>query len=158
MSTAFHVILEGTQEAPPNGPTDSTASGFGTIIFDNSDPLAPPTASYSITIEGVAYGPITGEKPQTKATDDDVVSTHFHTAQRGTNGPVVFGQKNPDQDRDDLSIVLNKDGSWTVSGVWETTDPANRPITDFAPVLGAATVGTEVPLYFNVHTVEFPAG
>jgi serralysin len=151
MSTAFRVVLEGTQEVPPN---TSTASGFGTIIFD-SDAV---TASYSITIEGVDYGPITDEKPQTKATDDDVVSTHFHNAPRGTNGLVVFGQKNPDQDNDDLSIVLNKDGSWTVSGVWERSDPANSSITNFETVLGSAAVGSEVPLYFNVHTTEFPGG
>jgi serralysin len=54
--------------------------------------------------------------------------------------------------------VLNADHSWTVSGVWELTDPANRPITDFATVLGSATVGMDVPLYFNVHTTQFQAG
>jgi serralysin len=152
MSTAFRVTLEGTQEVPPN---TSTASGFGTIIFDS----VAVEASYSITIEGVDYGPITGDKPQTKATDDDVVSTHFHgPAPRGANASVVFGQKNPDQDNDDLSIVLNKDDSWTVSGVWERSDPANSSINNFAGVLGSATVGTEVPLYFNVHTREFPMG
>jgi Ca2+-binding RTX toxin-like protein len=51
-----------------------------------------------------------------------------------------------------------------VSGRWETTDPV--PITNFSPVLGdtfanvlgSATVGQEIPLYFNVHTVQFPGG
>ena len=31
-------------------------------------------------------------------------------------------------------------------------------ITDFADDLGSATVGTDVPLYFNVHTSQFGAG
>jgi serralysin len=151
MSTAFRVILEGTQEVPPN---DSTASGLGTIVFNS----AAVTASYSVRVEGVDYGPATGGTSQTPATDDDVISTHFHNEVRGVNGPVVFGQINPAQDDDDLAIVLNADDSWTVSGRWETTDPANVPIADFATTLGSAAVGTEVPLYFNVHTNEFPGG
>jgi serralysin len=161
MSTAFRVILEGTQEVPPNG---SKASGLGTIIFD-SDAV---TASYSIRIEGVDYGvtALGGGEPQTPQTDDDVVSTHFHNQVRGANGPVVFGQINPFNDSDDLRIELNADRSWTVSGLWETTDtpaitnPAPIPGggATFATVLGSAAVGTDVPLYFNVHTTEFPTG
>jgi serralysin len=151
MSTAFRAMLEGTQEVPPN---DSTASGLGTVIFDSTE----IAASYSFRIEGVDYGPVTGLPPQTPATDDDVTNTHFHNEARGVNGPVVFGQIGPAQDTDDLAIVLNADGSWTVSGNWETTDPANVSIANFSTVLGSAAVGSEVPLYFNVHTTEFPGG
>jgi serralysin len=158
MSTAFRVILSSDQEVPPTG---STASGLGTVIFDS----AAVTASYSFTIEGLDFGPATGGPPQTPATDDDVTRTHFHTAVAGVNGPIVFGQIDQDpaleQDNDDLTIALNPDGSWTESGVWETTDPVNQTnlsIADFAAVLGSATVGTEVPLYFNVHTSDFPGG
>ena len=53
MSTVFRVILEGSQETPPN---NSTASGVGTVIFD-SEAVA---ASYSFDIKGVDFGPITG--------------------------------------------------------------------------------------------------
>ena len=152
MSTAFRAILEGTQEVPPNG---STAKGIGTVIFD-SEAVA---ATYSFNISGVDYGPITGRPAQTPTrNDDDVTSTHFHNQVRGQNGPVVFGQINPAQDTDDLAVVLNADDSWTVSGRWETTDPANVSIANFSTTLGSATVGSEVPIYFNVHTAEFPAG
>jgi len=164
MSTAFRVVLEGTQEVPAN---TSEASGLGTIIYD-SDATA---ASYSIRIEGVDFGPVLGDKPQTPKTDDDVTRVHFHNQERGINGGIVFGQISPADD-DDLSIVLNKDHSWTVSGLWETTDgtPLGSgtasitkastipPNLTFATILGSATVGTEVPLYFNVHTNELTGG
>ena len=162
MSTAFRVVLTGEQEvtSPPGG-TGSEASGLGTVIFDSS----AVTASYSFTIEGVDFGPVTGGSPQTPTTDDDVTRTHFHTAAAGVNGPIVFGQIDQDpalrQDNDDLAVVLNADGSWSVSGVWETSDPRNTTdlsIADFAAVLGSAPVGTAVPLYFNVHSNVFPAG
>jgi serralysin len=155
MSTAFRVILEGTQETPPN---DSTASGAGTVVFDST----AVAASYSFDIQGLDFGPITSGQPLTDP--NDVNNTHFHTEVRGVAGPVVFGQINPAHDNDDLAIVLNGDGSWSESGRWETTDPV--PITNFSPILGAtfadvlgsASVGSEIPIYFNVHTVQFPAG
>jgi Ca2+-binding RTX toxin-like protein len=151
MSTAFRVILEGNQEVPP---TNSDARGLGTVIFD-SEAVA---ASYTFQVNGVDYGTATGRPPQTPELLDDVTSTHFHNQVRGQNGPVVFGQINPAQDTDDLAIVPNADGSWTVSGRWETTDPANVSIANFAATLGSAPVGSEVPIYFNVHTNQFPGG
>jgi serralysin len=166
MSTAFRVILEGDQEVPATG---SKASGLGTVIFD-SDPVTP-TASYSITVEGVDFGTALGDKPQTPKTGDDVTRVHFHNQESGVNGGIVFGQISPADDENDLSIVLNKDHSWTVSGVWDTTDgavaPGSASITNastippfltFDTILGTATVGTEVPLYFNVHTLDHLGG
>jgi serralysin len=162
MSTAFRVVLEGSQEVQ-NPPVNTTASGLGTVVFDSE----AVTASYSFNIQGVDFGPVTGGPPQTpNDTGDDVTRTHFHTAVAGVNGPIVFGQIDTvdpafEQDNDDLAVVLNPDGSWTVSGVWETTDPPNPmgvTITDFANDLGSATAGMAVPLYFNVHTSEFGAG
>jgi serralysin len=135
---------------------------LGTVIFDS----AAITASYSFTIEGLDFGLATGGLPQTPMTSDDVTRVHFHTAVAGVPGPIVFGQidANPalNQDNDDLDIVLNPDHSWTVSGIWEQTDPPPSPmgvtINTFAGVLGSATPGTEVPLYFNVHSSDFPGG
>ena len=54
MSTAFRVILEGSQETP--FPTPSTASGLGTVIFDST----AVTASYSFRVQGVDFGPVLG--------------------------------------------------------------------------------------------------
>ena len=161
MSTVFRVILDSTQEVFPNVST-STASGEGTVVFD-SEAVA---ASYSFDIQGLDFGPVTGGPAQTPTVDDNITNTHFHNQVRGANGQVVFGQIIPAHDNNDLEFVLNEDGSWSESGRWDTTDPA--PITNtsivpggdvtFADILGSATVGSEVPLYFNVHTVQFPAG
>jgi serralysin len=172
MSTVFRVVLTGDQEvsppAPPGG-TGSDASGFGTVIFDS----AAVAASYSFDVQGLDFGPVTGGLPQTPTPDDDVTRVHFHTAFSGVNGPIVFGlidtvdPRFDDQDHDDLDIALNPDGSWSLSGRWETTDPAPidgvfpPPLTalgTFASVLGSATAGSEVPLYFNVHSDDFPGG
>jgi serralysin len=157
MSTVFRVILEGTQETPPN---DSTASGEGTVIFD-SEAVA---ASYSFDIQGVDFGPITGSAPQTPSVLDDVTRMHFHAQVRGQAGGIVFGQIAPANDPDDLAIVLNADDTWSVSGRWETTDTpsiasfSNILGATFSDVLGSAAVGSDVPIYFNVHTNEFGAG
>src|SRR5262245_23109054 len=113
MSTAFRIVMQASQEVPP---TSSTASGLGTFVFDS----AAVTASYSIRIKGIDFGLASGGAAQTPTLLDDATGSHFHNNVRGQNGPVVFGQIHPEQDNDDLSIVLNKDSSWTVSGLWET--------------------------------------
>lgn len=151
MATAFRVTLTGSQEVPPNG---STARGVGTVIFN---PTAV-AASYSIHYTGLDFGLAAGLPAQTATTADDITSHHVHNAARGVNGGVVFGQVSPAHDSDDLSIVPNADGSWTVSGRWETTDPATTSISTFARQLGSAQIGSDVSLYFNAHTTAFPGG
>jgi len=158
MSTVFLVNIAGSNEVPAR---TTTASGVGLAVFD-SDAVA---LDYSFVIQGVDFGPATGTPSQTTATDDDVTRMHFHNNVEHVNGPIVFAlienqppPAQPPADNDDLSILLNADNSWSVSGRWETTDPAGSSISNFAGVLGSATVGTAVPLYFNVHTSEFPGG
>src|SRR5262245_48523258 len=155
MSVVYRVILEGSQEVPSR---ITTASGVGTVIFD-SEAVA---ASYSFDIQGLDFGPITSN--QTPTDPNDVTNTHFHAQVRGTAGSVVFGQITPNHDPDDVAFVHNADDSWSVSGRWETTDAV--PITNFNAVLGttfanafdSAVVGSEIPLYFNVHTQQFMGG
>ncbi len=151
MADNFTLTFTGDQEVPPNG---MAAGGSGTVSWDG----AARAAAYEYTVSGVDFGPVLGMGAQTETTADDVTIMHVHNAPRGANGPVVFGQIGPAQDADDLVVAPNADGSWTVSGVWEATDPANVPIATFADALSAAVGGEEVPLYFNVHTRAFPAG
>jgi hypothetical protein len=158
MATLFTANLTGAQETPPTG---SQASGEGTVVWDP----AAQTADYTFTVRGLDFGPITGAGETTPSAADDVTNAHFHNAPPGVAGPVVFGQIGPAQDLDDLvifqnadSVVQNADGSWTVSGVWDPGDPANVPIGAFADLLTAAQPGSDVALYWNVHTTAFPAG
>jgi serralysin len=151
MTKVFTVDLTGDHEVPPTG---SDARGFGTVVWDE----AANTATYKITVSGVDFVGTPGTTPLTVETTDDVTSMHVHNEVRGVSGPVVFGQIGPAQDPDDLAIEQHSNGSWTISGVWEATDPASTPITSFAAVLNGADRGEDVPLYFNIHTSPFPAG
>ena len=151
MATAYRVLMTGSQEVPP---VSSDAIGLGTVIFDN----AALAATYSIRVSGLDFGPVLGLPAQTTDPSDNVTNFHVHNAPRGTNGGVVFGQIAPSHDTDDLSIGLTIDGSWTVRGRWETTDPANTSISAFASQLNSAPIGSDVSLYFNAHTNAFTAG
>jgi serralysin len=151
MAQIFTVALTGSQEVPPNA---SAASGIGAVVWDT----ATDTATYAFTFRGLDLGPALGRPPQTATTADDVTAMHFHNGARGANAPVVFGQIGPAQDADDFGVMLNADGSWTVRGAWETTDPANASIAAFAAALDSTPVGSDAPLYWNVHTTTFPAG
>jgi serralysin len=152
MSTAFQVQLTGAQEVPANA---STASGLGTVVYDD----ATNTATYEITVWGLDWGAALGIGPMTPGNpNDDVTILHVHNNAPGANGPVVFGLIGPAQDGDDLQIQLNLDGSVTFRGVWETTDPASTSINAFSAGLAAAGLGAVIPLYFNVHTTGFPGG
>ena len=152
MARIFTLNLTGAQEAPT--PVATAASGAGMIFWDP----ATGTAAYAVTVAGLDAAPLLGMAPQTADPTDDVTNMHVHNAPRGAAGPVVFGQANPAQDADDLSILPNPDGSWTARGVWEPADPATVPIGTFAGALTSAPVGSDVALYFNVHSREFPAG
>jgi len=137
MADTFSATLTGDQETPPNS---SAANGTGTVTWD----AAADTLTYDFTIAGLNF--------------DQVTAMHFHSGDEGVAGTVVFGQLNPAQDTNDFTTIMNDDGSWTVHGVWDTTDLASTPITDFADVLSSAAVGSSVPLYWNVHTTMFPNG
>ncbi len=95
MSTAFRVVLEGAQENPP---TASTATGLGTVIFDSTE----VAADYSFRIQGLDFGLATGGGRRRPTPHDDATRSHFHNAARGANGPIVFGQIDPEHDPDDL--------------------------------------------------------
>ncbi|MEC4985303.1 MAG: choice-of-anchor I family protein [Oscillatoria sp. PMC 1068.18] len=150
-SEFFVSELTGSQEVDP-----VTTDATGTAILSLNE--AGNALEYSITVSGLDFGNLLGIDPQTADTGDDVTMLHFHNAVRGANGGVVFGIISPNQDDDDLSLTLNADGSTTISGVWEETDTANQPLSDFLADLQNADAGEDVPLYLNVHTNEFPGG
>jgi len=162
MAHTFSVNLAGTQETPPNA---SAATGTGMLTWD----ATANTLTYEFTVKGLFYGQVTGMQ--------------FHSSTAGTVGAVAYppdavafgqlnpaqdtgGQLNPTQDKGDSKTIMNPNGSWTVQGTWDLTDPASIPITNFVSVLSAATpppagssmVASSVPLYWNVSTITFPTG
>jgi serralysin len=150
MSTAFRISLDGAQQVPV---AMSTKSGLGTAIFDST------TSSMSVTVnfQGFDWGPLLGQASQTPGTTcDDVTGVHIHNAARGANGGIVLDWPGGG-DADDFAVSgVLADGSRTLTSNWETTDV--NPITAFVATLAGATLGSDVPLYVNIHTVAFPGG
>jgi len=165
MSTAFRVTLTGSQSVPA---VATSARGLGTVIYDD----AASTAFYSIRVSGLDFGPVLNRPAQTpNNSDDNAHGFHVHNAPRGVNGPIIFGQIDPAQDNNNLRISTNADRSWTISGVWDLSDPpsmsaSNNPyfpgtsitIATFASELNSAPIGSDVNLYFNAHTTAHPNG
>jgi len=157
--------LDGAQEV---GDGDPDAAGTSVLTLnDTGDSL-----EYSLTVSGLDFGAngLIEGGAQTEDTSDDVTRLHIHNAARGANGPVVFSlfdivtpelgnevniQGNQDED---LEVVLNGDGSVTLTGVWEETDPANTALSEFVDEIRDGELGEDLDLYWNIHTEEFPGG
>lgn len=146
----FKADLTGDQEV---GPVETSAEGRAVLKLNEDG----TSLSYTITVEGLDFGPILGLDSQTPDINDDVTLLHFHAAPAGENGPVAFGIFGPNQDPD-VSATINEDGSTTLTGTWSATDPANQPLSAFIPALLETEIGNEVGLYLNLHTVGNPAG
>ena len=91
--------------------------------FSGADPAATGSASltlsedhselsYAITLQGLDLG------GQTTGTDDDVIGLHFHNAPAGSNGPVVFGNRQSDFGRHSRSFAFGRRRSQCRSGKW----------------------------------------
>ena len=158
-SARLTAVLDAAQE--PDGGGDPNASGTSEFILNEfGDAL-----SYSLTVSGLDFGQFVGDgTAQTEDTSDDVTRIHLHNAERGVNGGVAFGlidQVLPaadGQDNDDLTITQNADGSTTLQGIWETTDPALVSLTEFVESINNAEPGADIPLYWNIHTNGSPGG
>jgi len=155
---ALNSLLSGTQEVPLF--TGTAATGVSSLSLNEAgDALA-----YSLTLNGLDFGTLLGTDPQTLDTSDDVTRIHIHAGARGENGPVALGLFDlvapaaGGQDADDLTIVENPDGSVTLSGVWEPTDPALISLSEFVEDIRTAAPGDGLDLYWNVHTERFPGG
>jgi 2',3'-cyclic-nucleotide 2'-phosphodiesterase (5'-nucleotidase family) len=146
----FKSQLSGTQETIP---VTTRASGSAVLKLNDN----PTALSYELTVAGLDFGPILGLNPQTPDTADNVTMLHLHEAAAGANGPVVLGILSPNQDPD-LSFTINEDGSTTIKGIWQESDPANKSLSQFVPALRDVNIGDDVNLYFNVHTVRNPGG
>src|SRR5262245_19018683 len=119
---AFALTFEGSQEVPVRA---TSATGTGLVVFNT----ITKTATYTWKVSGLDFGPISGQTSATATLTDDVTGFHFHNNVRGQNGPIFFDI--PSQDTDDLTILNTGGNTWTVSGSWEPTDPANTSLNNF---------------------------
>jgi HSP20 family molecular chaperone IbpA len=157
--------LDGEQEVDEG---DSEATGTSTLTLnDRGDSL-----EYSLTVSGLDFGAngLIEGGAQTEDTDDDVTRLHIHNAPSGENGDIVFSLFDtvdtefgdvldiPGNQDEDLTVTANDDGSVTLTGVWEESDPSTTALREFVPQIRDAEPGEELDLYWNVHTEEFPAG
>ena len=157
--------LDGAQEVDGGDPD---AAGTSALTLN----AAGDSLEYSLTVTGLDFGAngLVEGGAQTEDTSDDVTRLHIHNAARGANGPVVFSlfdivapelgnelniQGNQD---DDLAITLNDDGSVTLTGVWEETDPASTALSEFVDEIRDGELGEDLDFYWNIHTEEFPGG
>ncbi len=161
-ATSFRAQLTSDQEVSPAGVTNSPETGSATL-FLNGDSL-----EYTLTFVGdlnfePLFAGLTAEEISANdlASDgiagNDVTRLHIHNGDRGVNGPVVYGMFNPDQDNNDNIITSIVGNTTTISGSWDIGD-GSTPLADFIPGLLAAEAGDDVPLYFNLHSVDDPAG
>ena len=158
--------LDGAQEVDPG---DTEASGNSSLTLNETG----NNLTYTLTVRGLDFGAngwIQGGAQTPDDITDDVTRLHIHNAPAGQNGDVVFSlldsvtpelgnvldiQGNQD---DDLELTLNSDGSVTLTGVWEGTDPASNNLSEFVSDIRDGEAGEDLDLYWNVHTEEFPAG
>ena len=151
-------ILDGAQEVEAG---DEQAMGISELILnEQGDAL-----SYSLTVSGLDFGAYVGDgTAQTEYTGDDVTRLHIHDGNRGENGGVAFGLIDlvepaaDGQDSDDLTIKINDDGTTTLTGIWEESDPALIPLSEFTEEIKHAAPGEDIGLYWNIHTEDFPGG
>ncbi|EDX83039.1 type I secretion target GGXGXDXXX repeat protein domain protein [Synechococcus sp. PCC 7335] len=153
-------VLDGAQEVAAG---DSNAAGVDTLILGSNG----ESLSYELTVSGLDFGAFFSDgKPQTEDTGDDVIGLHIHSGSRGENGPIAFGlidiglvdRQFDGQDVDDITFSLNSDGSTTIRGVWDETDPASIALSQFVDDIQNAAPGEDIPLYWNVHTNDFRGG
>ncbi|MGE0699869.1 MAG: CHRD domain-containing protein [Hyphomicrobiaceae bacterium] len=151
MATAFQINMTGAQQVPG---VASTAVSYGFALFNP----ASTELEYGFLTVGLDFGSYFGIGAQTVATTDDVIDAHFHSGLAGENGGVVFNWKSQDSDDFDGGLVSGIAGTAFTGGRWELTDPASTSLSTFAATLGAATIGQDVGLYANIHTIANPVG
>jgi Ca2+-binding RTX toxin-like protein len=146
MSKAYRFFLDGAQQVPG---VISSASGFGTAVFDS----VTNTLTYTMTVTGLDWGAFLGQAAETAPVSDNVTDAHFHTGARGANGGVIMPWLS---DVDDFAASAPVGGTRTISGVWELTDAPS--IAAFTALLDSGVLGADIGVYANIHTVANGGG
>lgn len=139
-ATLFQATLSGDQEVPPNS---TTASGTASLTLND----AQTRLEINIAINGLD---LDGLQTPGDATDD-VTGAHIHNAPAGSNGGVVFGFINPNNDTNG-DLVIDPVAGTIFSG-WDLlegngTNTLQNQLTDLL----------NDGLYINVHTTAIRSG
>ena len=160
-ATLFTANLDGSQVAPPLGPTSSLSTGTATLTLDISTP-GDPKLAYTLQLEGLDLG----ADPTDPADDNDVTAIHIHRGEPGTNGPHslnIFGIAGGTLRMDDSDVSVDADAG-TVSGIWDNSDElftgdgnTKQPF-DSLGLSDALSDLEDGNLYFQLHSLGFPDG
>lgn len=169
-ATVFDIEFSSAQEVAPGGAAAVEERAFGEarlrqegdafaldfdLFFDSEFDFAPildsPTFPFTLP---------TGNIGDIDATSGlDVTRLHIHNANRGENGPVVFGLINPGLNLDGDIFVEEFLGATRVSGTWDANEGVEGgTLADFTSILTGLRTGEDAPLYVNLHTANDPAG
>jgi len=143
--TKFYANITHDQEVsnPPVPQQGSSGIGF----FELND--AQTALSYDIQLFGLD---LDGLQTPGNA-NDNVTRTHFHAAQAGQNGGIVFGQIDGQVSlRNDLDDLVVSPVVGRLTGVWDGNE---GNMTSLALQLNNLLNGG---LYFNVHTADHAGG
>lgn len=160
-ATIFNANLDGSQVAPPLGPTSSLSTGTATLTLDTSTP-GDPTLTYTLELNGLDLG----ADPTDPADENDVTAIHIHIGEPGTNGPHalnIFGIAGGTLRMDDADVSVEA-GAGTVSGIWDNGDEVftgdgntKQPFDSFG-LADALSDLEDGNLYFQLHSLGFPDG
>lgn len=163
------------------GASPAGAASFFTADMDNTQEVAPGvpgtttgTADVDIQLNDLGGGNFSLTMQLLFTSDfnfvnfggannggSEIVSNlHVHNQARGLSGSVVWGIFAPDHDVDnDSALTSNPDGTTLITSEWDLTE-GNGAVTlaNFLAALQAATPGSDVNLYLNVHTTEAAGG
>ena len=154
-ATQFTANMDDSQEVSPGVP--GTTTGTASVDAQLNDLGG---GDFSLTIQAL----FTSDFNFMNFGGDDnggeeiVRNMHIHNAARGDGGGVVWGVFAPDQDLDDDTVVTsNPDGTTMITTEWDLNE-GNVALADFLAELQAATPGSDVNLYLNLHTTEATGG
>lgn len=144
----FTANLTNAQEVP--GPVVVNPATYGTATLTLND--AQTELAYNIEIFGID---VTGSQTAADA-QDDLLAAHIHSAPAGSTGSVVFGFfGTPFNDNNPNNVVITPFATGAggiFSGNWNPPEGNGTTLADQLVNLFAGN------LYFNFHTVRYPAG
>ena len=156
-ASLFSADMDNTQEVAPGLP--GTTTGTANVDIQLND-LGGGNFSLTMQLLFTSDFNFVNFGGANNGGSETVTNLHVHNQARGLSGGVVWGIFAPDHDVDnDSALVSNPDGTTLITSEWDLTE-GNGVVTlaNFLAALQAATPGSDVNLYLNVHTTDAAGG